>query len=54
MWENLDRSREYRPNSLCYWFELTDILLANGDEPNLILLRTVRSLYFFSHQAFIS
>ena len=29
---------------------LTDILLANGDEPNLVLPKFARLLYFFSHQ----
>ena len=34
-------------------FVLTDILLANGDEPNLILSKFARPLYFFfSHQLF--
>ena len=33
-------------------FLLTDILLANGDEPNLILPKFARLLYFFSHQLF--
>ena len=28
-------------------FLVTDILLANGDEPNLILSKFARSLYFF-------
>ena len=34
------------------WFVPTDILLANGDEPNLILPKFARPLYFFSHQLF--
>ena len=31
---------------------LTDILLANGDEPNLILPKFARPLYFFFSSAF--
>ena len=34
----------------CNWVVLTDILLAKGDEPNLILPKFARPLYFFSHQ----
>ena len=34
-------------NSLINWFELTDILLAKGDELNLILPKFALSLYFF-------
>ena len=34
------------------WFVLTGILLANGDEPNLILLKFAHPLYFFSHRLF--
>ena len=36
----------------CDWFVLTDILLANGDEPNLILPKFARPLYFFFSSAF--
>ena len=36
----------------CNWLVLTDILLTNGDEPNLILPKFSRRLYFFSHQLF--
>ena len=34
------------------WFVLTDILLAYGDELNLILPKFADPLYFFSHQTF--
>ena len=33
---------------LMFWFLLTDILLWNGDEPNLLILpKFARSIYFF-------
>ena len=38
--------------SKCNWFVLTDILLANGDEPNSILPKFARPLYFFFSLAF--
>ena len=31
----------------CNWFVLIDILLANCDEPNLILPKFARHLFFF-------
>ena len=34
-------------------FVLTDILLANGDEPNLILPKFARPLYFFFLTSFL-
>jgi len=33
------------------WFVLADILLANGDELNLLLPKFARPLYFFSSSA---
>ena len=35
-------------------FVVTDILLANGDEPNLILPKFVRPLYFFFLISFLA
>ena len=35
-----------KSEQLCSWFVLTDILLANRDEPNLILPKFARPLYF--------
>ena len=35
-------------------FLLTDILLANGDEPNLILTKFARPLYFFFLISFLA
>ena len=37
---------------LCNWFVLTDILLANGEELNIILSKFARPVYFFSHHLF--
>ena len=41
-------------NLICLinWFVVTDILLANGDESNLILPKFARPLYFFSSSTF--
>ena len=40
--------------NLSNWFVLAGILLANSDEPNLILPKFARLVYcfFFSHQLF--
>ena len=49
---------QFLPGSLLNSFDVTglfllnEILLANGDEPNLILPKFVRPLYFFSDQLF--
>ena len=37
---------------LMNWFVLTDILLENGDEPNLILPKFAHPPHLFSHQLF--
>jgi len=39
---------------LINWFVLTDILLANGDELNLILPKFARPLYFFFSSGFLA
>ena len=39
---------------MCIINVLTVILLANGDELNLILLKFARSLYFFSSSGFLA
>ena len=39
-------------NNSCNWFAPTDILLANGDEPNIIHPKLLVLFTFFPHQLF--
>ena len=52
------KQEQFNPRSLIYcdWFVLADILLANGDEPNLILSKFARplDLLFFSLNNFLA
>ena len=47
------KQEQFNSFNVLNWFVVTDILLANGDEPNLILPKFARPLYFFfAHQLF--
>ena len=46
------KHEQFNSFNLINWFVLTDILLASGDEPNLIFPKFARSLYFFFSSTF--
>ena len=47
IWQKQEQFNSFHETGL-----YTNILLTNGDEPNLILPKFSRPLYFFSHQLF--